>query len=100
MMVQLAGWWREMGLVLLLLDERRAESSSSIVIRSSHGSRQSDAALNTWKIITPWPPSGWSVSMLSIPPTFRIIIMFQIVPVVISAVVVVMAQTRNSGELG
>ena len=82
---------------------RRAEmeSSSSIVIRSAHGSPQSDtAALNTWKIIKTWPASGWSVSMLSIPPTFRIIIMFQIVPVVISAAVVVMAQTRNSGELG
>ena len=36
----------------------------------------------------------------TIPPTFRIIIMFQIVPVVISAAAVVMAQTRNSGELG
>ena len=40
--------------------------------------------------------------MLSIPPTFRITIMFQIVPVVLSTavVVMVMAQTRNSAELG
>ena len=33
-------------------------------------------------------------------PTFRILIMFQIVPVVLSAAVVVIAQTRHSGELG
>ena len=38
--------------------------------------------------------------ILCVQSTFRILIMFQIVPVVISAAVVVMAQTRNSGELG
>ena len=103
MMVQLTGWRREMmraGVVVV----RRAESGEQLQYRDQVSTRISAVRRSSQHLEDHQNMASFrmvSLNMiLCVQSTFRILIMFQIVPVVLSAAVVVMAQTRNSGELG
>ena len=85
---------------------RRAESGEQLQYRDQVSTRISAVRHSSSQHLEDHHHNMASFRMVSlnvilcVQSTFRILIMFQIVPVVISAAVVVMAQTRNSGELG